>query len=308
MKVSVEWFEQALPRYFVGDLDRVEQSRFDQALDDQRCQKRFDEAWDERAKAKGALVLEPGSPSLADCFSFETLEEYAAGSLRRAEAETVRAHLGCSLCGRQVEALHAEVRPGVLASIVAWWVALLSRWKAGMWIAAPMVAAAAILFAVVQPDYRAKGPGGLTLDQAVDATFLVGDRPLVSGDEIDAEARVRLRYTNALPKERPVYMSAFAIDEKGSVFWFFPAWTNPDDNPRAVLLDADAKQVMFDEEVSHDLRHGKLRFVAVFSTKRNSVRDIEKRLRPSSPAELLRRHRLGAVDDGVERSITVLVR
>ena len=281
MSDTIDWFEFALPRYFEGDLDRIESARFEALLDKRAdCQERFDRAWEARVTAHGLECLPPSMPEFEDCFSIDTLEAFVAGRLSGGDRQVVEAHLGCLLCREQVEALREHgAAPKKTRAVV--------RWSRSIGVIA---AAAAVIFAFVlapgdrqsTPTWTSRGPEDA--DTGFRATFLAGTRALQSGDTITTRARIQVRLDSVRLDDQNLL--AFAVDEAGQVFWYYPAWSDASTDPLAVAIDRrEANGGLPVEAIEHDLRSGSLRLTVLLSRDRLSVRTVEKMIseRPITP-------------------------
>jgi hypothetical protein len=78
------------------------------------------------------------------------------------------------------------------------------------------------------------------------------------------------------------YLLVFGIDEHRHVYWYYPAWLNPDKKPVAIKIasddDAEAPSHELPEAVTHPLDGQKLDIVAVFAPRAVSVTEVEQRI------------------------------
>ena len=304
-----EWFELALARYFEGDLDRIESARFNTFVErSPELRARFDDAWEARIASHGVETLLPSLSELDDCFSVETLQAYVDGDLNDDDRETVESHLGCLLCREQVDALQQE---GAQAPAAVTALRPTSRIPASGVVG---LLAASVAFAMIVVDWRAEPEPTWTArgsdgqgNVAWDATFWVGTRALSSGDAISPRARVRVRIeAGALDQ---YFMLAFAVDGAGRVYWYYPAWQDPANDPLAVPLDRRAANGgLVNEAVEHELHPGPLRISVVVSRRRLSVRTVEKMI-ASRPTSVVTSTRSAweITSDSLERSVLVHV-
>lgn len=96
---------------------------------------------------------------------------------------------------------------------------------------------------------------------------------------IDAESELAFAYVN--PKGRR-HLMVWGVDERGDVFWFHPAWTDPNDNPAAVSVEKGAALKELPAAISHDLRGQQLTLFALFTDERPTVREVEATLTKSA--------------------------
>jgi hypothetical protein len=81
-------------------------------------------------------------------------------------------------------------------------------------------------------------------------------------------------YSN-LSEEHYHHLMLFAIDEYYTVYWFYPEWTDPRENPCSVSIGHGTGRELPDE-VRHDYQGVQLRFFAIFTKRRDvCVQQIE---------------------------------
>ncbi|MBU0552892.1 zf-HC2 domain-containing protein [Myxococcota bacterium] len=101
--------------------------------------------------------------------------------------------------------------------------------------------------------------------------------------EIRAQDGLAFAYDNRAQKQR---LMIFAVDASRNVYWYHPAWTDPADNPTAILIQGGAERHELDEAVAHALTPGPLWVHALFTDAPLTVRDIEARLGDDPAAPL----------------------
>jgi hypothetical protein len=75
------------------------------------------------------------------------------------------------------------------------------------------------------------------------------------------------------------YLMVFGIDEHKHVYWYHPAWLNPEKKPVAVKISSDDDAVHeLPEAIAHPLDGQKLDIVAVFAPRAVSVTEIEQKV------------------------------
>ena len=87
----------------------------------------------------------------------------------------------------------------------------------------------------------------------------------------------------------------FAVDSRGAVHWYFPAWTDAKENPLAMeIAHGDSLQKLPDA-IRHPLVPGKLRVYGLFTDHALTVREVEAGLGAGN----LDRAKLGLSDSDV---------
>jgi hypothetical protein len=97
-------------------------------------------------------------------------------------------------------------------------------------------------------------------------------RPL--GEQMAAGDALVFSYTNLGP--RPfAYLMIFAVDARGEVRWFQPAYETPGSDPPSIGVAAGQAEAPLGEVVRHDFAPGPLVIYAVFSRQPLHVRQVE---------------------------------
>jgi hypothetical protein len=73
-------------------------------------------------------------------------------------------------------------------------------------------------------------------------------------------------------------LAVFGADDSGKIYWFFPAWTDPREDPLALPIEKSAHREL-PEAIGHVYRGRRLRVVGLFLNQAVSVRTIEKHVR-----------------------------
>lgn len=76
------------------------------------------------------------------------------------------------------------------------------------------------------------------------------------------------------------YLMVFAVDQEDRVYWYHPAWLEPESNPEAHPLSVGHNVVELPEAIRHELRPGALEIHYLFTNERLSVREVERALLP----------------------------
>jgi hypothetical protein len=110
-------------------------------------------------------------------------------------------------------------------------------------------------------------------------------RPELVGDEISARDELAFAYRNRAGLKR---LLVFGVDEQKNIYWYHPSWTDAEQNPASVVIQAGEGIQELPEAVSHVLKGKTLRIYGVFSNRPWSVREVEALVRkhPGSPEAL----------------------
>jgi hypothetical protein len=151
-----------------------------------------------------------------------------------------------------------------------------------VWSVAVAATAAALLIVLwpAAPTVHEKGSGALSASRYVSVT--------VYGRQVDGALR---RVEGSIHRHQPLAFSflnrseerfdhllLFGVDERYTVYWFYPAWTDPRQSPAAFALP-DPAGGQLHEEVTHTFAGSRLRIFALFTRERGlTVRDIEERV------------------------------
>lgn len=157
-------------------------------------------------------------------------------------------------------------------------------------------AAALVLFAMPwrrSEEYAARG--GARHEEAQIFAYRVTPRGrLADGDVIGRADALAFAYSNAQSED---HLLVFGVDEHHHVYWYYPAWTDAAEDPRAIVIDRGATMRELPQAVRHDLDGTTLTLHAVFTHEAPSVRAIEARVARGD----------GAAPGEIERQITLRV-
>jgi hypothetical protein len=139
---------------------------------------------------------------------------------------------------------------------------------------AAVLALAASVVILVQPpdDSRAKSGGGARADRWAGIVAHGPDGARVQ-EGFARDDALGFSFTNAGPRPYS-HLAVFAVDERGAVFWYYPAWLRAEDNPRSILAKAGT-EVPLPEKVKHAFEPGPLVVYGLFTREPVSVRDVE---------------------------------
>jgi hypothetical protein len=222
--------------------------------------------------------------------TFEELVQYREGEVTQARAaelerelaqsqelraELERADALIAALGRPDAALEGvDLREGVSAQLSKPRPRLGAQ-RAFIGAALALAAGLAVLVFIPRDDVRAKGaplhPCGL------DVFVREGGVAHHAGGDIAADAALGFAYKNLDPSPYR-YLMIYAVDARGGVEWYYPAWTDSEANPASVPVAAGAQAVELPEAVQHALPKGPLRVHALFTTQPKTVREVEAQL------------------------------
>jgi hypothetical protein len=68
----------------------------------------------------------------------------------------------------------------------------------------------------------------------------------------------------------------YGVDEHRHVYWYYPAWSNPSDDPHAIAVDPGVALRELPEAIRHEIDGHELTIHAVFLDHDTSVRQVER--------------------------------
>jgi hypothetical protein len=101
--------------------------------------------------------------------------------------------------------------------------------------------------------------------------------PLADGSAIHARDGLLFAYSNFDPAL--THLMVFAIDADYGVHWYYPAFLQAGQDPKAVPIVAAGTGIELGEEIRHDLPPGPLRVVALFLREPHGVLELEARVK-----------------------------
>ncbi len=119
---------------------------------------------------------------------------------------------------------------------------------------------------------REKGGSGSLV--GFEAFVVHGDEVTPLGATMHRDDALGFAYRN-LPGSNARHLLLYGVDERGEVFWFYPAWTDPARPPSALPIETSNLTVRLSEAVRHPLVPGRLELRAVFLEAPVSVTDAE---------------------------------
>jgi hypothetical protein len=99
-------------------------------------------------------------------------------------------------------------------------------------------------------------------------------KPRRLGDRVSAREGLLFSYTNLGPRPFESLM-LFAVDARGEVRWFYPAYESPGTNPTSVPIKPGEAEVALADAVYHDFPAGPLVLYGVFSHRPLRVLEVE---------------------------------
>jgi hypothetical protein len=151
--------------------------------------------------------------------------------------------------------------------------------------ASAMAAGAFILWPAPASDdgFTSRGSGGgVVVSTAPEEVFVykigADNQPLEVGKEMLASDELTFSFRNA---GDATHLMIYGVDDQNQIYWFYPAWTNADENPTAVPVERTKGVKALGRAVAHDYRGKTLRLYSLFLEDKNplpSVQELEKRL------------------------------
>lgn len=120
--------------------------------------------------------------------------------------------------------------------------------------------------------------------------------PQPLGAEVSSSDGLLFSYTN-LGVQPFDYLMIFALDARGEVHWFYPAYERAGQNPESIAITRGASNVPLGDLVQQDFAGGALTLYALFTRRPSTVLDVEAWLKEAKrprgdapmPGALLRR-------------------
>jgi hypothetical protein len=91
---------------------------------------------------------------------------------------------------------------------------------------------------------------------------------------VHADDGILIAYSN--PRAELSYLMVFAVDIRGDVHWYYPAYEQPGQNPAAPAIRTRALGVELGEEIRHALPVGPLRVFSLFLRHPLRVQEVER--------------------------------
>ena len=230
------------------------------------------------------------------CIMHRQVDAHFTGTITPDDERAMRAHLSsCEDCHARYRRrlVLAKLDPQALSADVRIAQGLGLRKEQArtrfVWPAAgAFLAAAATLLLLLRAPHPGDGfaargeDGGPRVEQVVRASPLhvyrvpskeegsVGPVPVF--ETVHRHAELAFAYENS---DRKKYVMIFAVNEDGRVYWFYPGWTSPTDNPRAIAITAEAGLHELPDAVVHRFDGARLEIHALFLDEPMTVREVE---------------------------------
>jgi hypothetical protein len=88
-------------------------------------------------------------------------------------------------------------------------------------------------------------------------------------------ARDGLLFAYASSDPRLTHLMVFAVDDAYRIYWYYPPYEHPGENPEAVPIMTGEEGVELREEIRHDLRPGRARLYGLFLRRPARVLEVE---------------------------------
>jgi hypothetical protein len=246
------------------------------------------------------MAATDGDVPVRDCVR-DLVDAHFARRISPARERRMRLHLPhCASCRRYYE------KHLVLASLDPRAPSAEQRLAAGLgldtvesaprsraWALAAAMAAVAVVFllgraslhpGVLPGTFSPRGPVGPALPQL----FVYRLQPveqLAPGATVHRGEDLAFAYANPSAFGR---LLVFGVDEHKHVYWYYPAWSNAADDPRAVAIASGAPDLReLPEAIRHDLDGDRLVLYAEFSNDDIDVRAVEDRVAAAPPGAAL---------------------
>jgi hypothetical protein len=142
-----------------------------------------------------------------------------------------------------------------------------------------LAAAVAALLILARPrdEFQARGGPEVTRPSLTIYRVHPGGTPERTGAMIQAGDALAFSYSNP-PGSGRSHLMVFAYDQKGRVFWFWPAWQEATTNPGALPIGASGQPVELGERIAQPFEPGPLTVVGLFGDRPFTVREVESAL------------------------------
>jgi len=243
-----------------------------------------------------------------NCPSFEEIIQHLEEDLPVSRSKEIEDHMGfCAPCKKIV----ADVRgmtsriakePGefrspefvkrVVSSAASVLKTAPERHGRPFWIwpaiAVPLVAAAALMVVLPLSNRGATGEdssfvarGGAEIDPSRWISLEVFHPQGTAGSYVPVQDAVQadepLVFSVKNNRQSPYrFMMVLGIQSTGATYWYYPAYTEPGQNPKSVSVAASQETQNLGEEIRHKLSPGWLRIVGIFSERPLDVQTIER--------------------------------
>ncbi len=237
----------------------------------------------------------PPSRATTSCSSWLErwrVRRHFAGSISASAERKLRAHLsGCDDCRAYYQdfLLLAELDPQALPAVerLGRGLGLVERGKLQAALPAlgalGLACAALLAFSALRarPDaadsqeFAARGSVAEAPSSFVRVYRAGATRAELVGGQIARDDELAFAYENRAGFE---YLLVFGVDERGQVFWYYPAWTDASATPTALPIRKSRELLELPDAVRQKLVGKRLRLLSIFTHEPLSVRAVEERL------------------------------
>jgi hypothetical protein len=163
-------------------------------------------------------------------------------------------------------------------------------WLLSLVLAAATAAAVVALVALPRAeDPVARGPAATGLPPSLHLFRVVGAGTEPVSARIHAGDGLLFAYSN--PGERYSHLMVFAVDERGQVYWYYPAYQRVGDDPEAVPIEGRHTGVELREVIRQPLPPGRVRVYALFLGGPAPVSAVERALAAAGAARAVAEER-----------------
>jgi hypothetical protein len=212
------------------------------------------------------------------------VDAHFAGTISPADERSLRGHLPtCAACTAYYD------RHIVLASLDPRSLRPEDRMAIGLGLAQPrapfpawsaigaVAAAAVIALAVLQArppvEFAPRGAPAVGHPSFFAYRIDPASRLSAQGSTIRANDDLAFAFTNPGGLRR---LLVYGVDEHRHVYWYYPAWSDPTDDPRAIVVDRGEALRELPEAIRHEIDGNRLTIHAVFLDEDVSVRQVER--------------------------------
>ena len=228
---------------------------------------------------------------MSSCEKQRLVDAHFKGTIAIDEERTMRAHLvTCDACRARYRrhlllgTLNPQALPAEARIAQGLGVRKTAPRSPLAWIAPALaLAAAAVVLLLVRPrDDGFTARGGLDATAASTSASPLrvyrvakGGTPAPVFDVVQRDDELAFAYENP---EKKKYLMIYGISDRGRVYWFYPAWSNEAEDPRAVSASAEPGLHELPDAVTHHFEGTSLEVHSLLLDAPLTVRELEKRI------------------------------
>lgn len=198
--------------------------------------------------------------------AFDRWSRTSEGDARIADARALLAALA-----------HPEEEPRDLVPAIAARLQRPRRWRFAVPATAALAAAVALLVWSGPSEFRTKGTNTSADAWSGIELYRLPQNGTVErvAEAVNANDALLVAYRNggATPYS---HLAVFGVDADGKIAWYFPAWTNPNEDPESIAILPSTAPVELHERITHALAKGRLVVHAIFSRRPLRVSELER--------------------------------